>query len=210
MNILIEWVMQIIIFILIGTMVQLIIPSNKMKRYVQIVISLLLLLLLMQPILYLFSMNRLTTEFSNVHFLLDYDPLLVQTEKELERQKREIEMEQAAYIWSEVEKELVQLAKDRLQKEYGAKITDMQFLSSVEHPLHIDQIETIGLTMEEINDNERKPYVEIIKIDTEKVEKERTDQTEKNEREGEIKQLLQDLWDVEKEKMTIQWEGGTD
>src|SRR5699024_12214199 len=50
-----EWVTQIVVLIFIGTILDLIIPNQSMKRYVHIVVGLTLLLILIKPILFVFQ-----------------------------------------------------------------------------------------------------------------------------------------------------------
>src|SRR5690625_1241159 len=127
-SILSDWVTQIIIFILIGTILELVIPNNSMKRYIHIVVGLILLLILVKPILYIFSVHVPTTIDKVEQTLFTDDELLFTTEKQIESQKNEIHKGQDAYIWSEVTSQLIYEGNDVLKDEYNEiTISDISF-----------------------------------------------------------------------------------
>src|SRR5699024_12872035 len=64
MEIFSDWITQIVLFILLGTVIELLLPDTRMKKYVNLILGLLLLLILSKPILYLFSVD---TERSEEH-----------------------------------------------------------------------------------------------------------------------------------------------
>lgn len=51
------WVLQIVIFIILAMVVDLILPSSKIKQYAKLVIGLLLILIILQPILSIFKVD---------------------------------------------------------------------------------------------------------------------------------------------------------
>src|SRR5690625_4372078 len=111
MQMLIDWIMQIVIFMFIGTIVQFLLPNHSLKKYVNIVIGLLLLLILTKPLLYIFSIPLQTT-FDNIERSLFSNEQYVQTtEQQIMEQKKDIENEQAAYIWNEVKEQYIEAAK---------------------------------------------------------------------------------------------------
>src|SRR5690625_7052688 len=50
-------VTQIIVFILLASIIDLIIPATAMKKYVNLVIGLILILIFLKPVFYLFDIN---------------------------------------------------------------------------------------------------------------------------------------------------------
>ncbi len=70
-----DWVTQIILFIILASVIDLLIPANHLQKYVRLAISLILILILLQPVFYLFntdinaaissSMNRIESQFNN-------------------------------------------------------------------------------------------------------------------------------------------------
>ena len=84
-----NWMLQIIIFILLAMLVDLIIPGNKLKQYVKLVIGLLLVLIIIQPILQLLNMD-----FHSIERMLTSGStsfIEENIENEVNEQKEEIE-----------------------------------------------------------------------------------------------------------------------
>src|SRR5690625_4274777 len=122
-----EWVMQIIVFILIGTIIELLLPNNTMKKYVNIVVGLLLLLILAKPILFLFSTD-VTSHLERIEETIFQDEqILNETEYLIEKQKIDIQAEQDAYIWNEVKSQLINEANPVLNDQYNSEIIDIAF-----------------------------------------------------------------------------------
>ncbi|WP_010173532.1 stage III sporulation protein AF [Bacillus coahuilensis] len=57
MNYLIEWITNIIIFILLATVIEMLLPSNQMKKYTKMVIGLLLISIILTPLFKLLSQD---------------------------------------------------------------------------------------------------------------------------------------------------------
>src|SRR5690625_2694096 len=127
MDVITTWVKQIIVFILIATIIELLIPANKMKKYVHLVMGLLLLLIFVQPLLVLFS-NDFYTNMQTVEQQFNDNTFTLETsEQNIEKQKSEIQAEQAAYILSEVKDSLINYVKDPLFEQYQVEITNITF-----------------------------------------------------------------------------------
>lgn len=68
-----DWVTQIILFIILASVIDLLVPANHLQKYVRLAISLILILILLQPVFYLFntdintaissSMNKIESQF---------------------------------------------------------------------------------------------------------------------------------------------------
>src|SRR5699024_1244010 len=116
-----EWVMQVIVFILLGTIVELLITNNAMKNYVNIVIDFLLLLVLVKPILYFFY-SDVAYQFNRIERnIIQEEQMLTETETLIENQKREIQAEQDAYIWNEVKLQLMKEANPILEERFSVQ-----------------------------------------------------------------------------------------
>lgn len=206
MSILSDWVTQIIIFIFIGTILELIIPNNSMKRYVHIVVGLILLLILIKPILYIFSAQVPSTIDKIEQTIFTEDETMFTTEKQIEVQKSEIEKGQDAYIWNEVTSQLIHEANAVLQDEYpGMIISDITFETINEEELELDNIETIIVTLTKGDaDQAEVSIVQPVEIGKPEKEEESIETTSGNE----IRQRLAQLWGIEEEKIEYIWEEG--
>src|SRR5699024_3807142 len=79
-----DWITQIVLFILLGTVIELLLPDNRMKKYVNLILGLLLLLILTKPILYLFSVDTETVMRPFEQFIQE-DSTYIDTEKEISK-----------------------------------------------------------------------------------------------------------------------------
>lgn len=55
MEVIIQWVTQIILFIILAAIIDLLIPVDSMKKYVKLAVGLILILILLKPVFYLFN-----------------------------------------------------------------------------------------------------------------------------------------------------------
>lgn len=205
-----EWVMQVIVFILLGTIVELLIPNNSMKKYVNIVIGLLLLLVLAKPILYLFT-DDVTAQLDKFEqIIFQEEATLSETETLMEIQKRDIQAEQDAYIWNEVKLQLMKEANPILLEQYSAQIVNLTF--SFDEPFE-DSFENLNQVIislqenpdgSELNDDDADVINPIV-IETDRPKEMRR----KNNNDNKISDTLTELWGLDKEKIKIMWEGGT-
>ncbi len=210
MNVISEWVMQVIVFILLGTIVELLIPNNSMKKYVNIVIGLLLLLVLAKPILYLFT-DDVTAQLDKFEqIIFQEEATLSETETLMEIQKRDIQAEQDAYIWNEVKLQLMKEANPILFEQYSAQIVELTF--SFDEP-NVDSYENLNeviITLRENSDGRESDDKEADVINPVIIETDRPKESRrKNNNDTNISGTLEEIWGLDKEKIKIMWEGGT-
>lgn len=60
MDIVINWVTQIILFIVLATIIDLLIPTSSMNKYIKLVVGLILILILLKPIFYVLNIDMET------------------------------------------------------------------------------------------------------------------------------------------------------
>lgn len=207
MDLLIDWVTQIVIFLIVAIMIDLIIPATTMKKYIKLVVGLILILIFLKPVFALFDMNidqALETSFTQ---LMDEETEQDTMENSIKMQKNEIESSQRAYILEEMAVQLKDLAKKRLKEEEQAEIRhiDFQFQSDAEPSYeNLDEVIVYVGHMEE--EEGAVDTVEDVEINTEEPVAEDDD----NEQEvQQIKEVLHEVWDISVDKLTIEWEGGS-
>lgn len=206
MDLIYGWVMQIIIFILIATILELLIPNNAMKKYINIVIGLLLLLILSQPILYIFSID-VTAELERVErTIFQDDNTLLKTTNILENEKKEIQATSDAYIWNEVKLQLEKEANPVLLEQYSIRIVNLTFTfddRDVDNDDNLKEV-IVTLTTNESDEPEEKSEVDPIIIGSEqKLEP----QPKMDNQSTEIKKTLEQVWGVKQNQIQIIWEG---
>lgn len=205
MNLLIQWVTQIVVFLIVAMIIDLIIPATAMKKYIKLVVGLILILIFLKPVFFLFDMNvdqALETAFSE---LSQEEKGSDSMENSIEMQKKEIQATQSAYILEEMAVQLKDLAKDSLANDYQAEILDINFqLATEEKPTYEDLDEVIVYLGQMEEEEGAVGTVDNIEINTGEPVVEEDEQDVQG-----IKNLLQDVWEIDQDKLTIVWEGGS-
>src|SRR5690606_31489594 len=118
-EILTNWISNIILIILLATILELLLPNSSLQRYVKSVISLLLLAVILTPVFSIFSkdidelLNSVT--FDNVFTNSELDFLV-------NSKKKDIETAQLAYISEQVAVHLKEQARGELITKYKTDI----------------------------------------------------------------------------------------
>ena len=183
MDILIQWVTQIIIFIILATIIDLLIPATNMKKYIKLVVGLILILILLKPIFYLFNIDIEKSLESSLLQVSNMENNNQSIENLIEMQKKEIESSQDAYILEQMAVQLKELANDPLKEDFQVVITDIEFqflnnqgisfdglgevivyLSEIENEEGaVNVVEDVVINMDDPEDNEERENEEQIK-----------------------------------------------
>lgn len=148
MNFLSDWITKIIIFMLIGTIIELLLPSNMMKKYVHFIFGLLFLLLLAQPIFYIFQTD-ITEQIAAVERQLQQESNhLEKTKSTIENQKEDIQAEHVAYIWNELKEEYIEEANEVLPTKHNALITEISLVEDDRNKDKSDEFTTLIVSVE--------------------------------------------------------------
>lgn len=204
MDLLVNWITQIIIFLIIATIIDLLIPANKMKKYIQFIVGLILILIFLKPVLYIFNVDikdALETSFTQS---VQSNETENNMENLMKMQKSEIESSQDAYILEQMVVQLKDLAETPLENKFQTEITDIQFkFHSSEKTL--EDLEEIIVYLAESKEEEGVvDEVKDIVIDTKKTPTEH----EIDDNNKEIKKMLQEVWELDDINLTIIQEGG--
>lgn len=192
-----EWITNIILFVLLATVIELLLPNTKMEKYVKMVVGLLLISIILSPILKLFSENFERDIFVYSH-LTENDQKLM--ENSIEEKKREIQAMHDAYILEEVSSQLKELAKEELMDEFGLNISkiDLVMDSSTE-----GEIEAITVYLQD-HPNDEIEVVKKVEINT----RNPLPSVQLANKSEEITSLLSKLWGVNKAVIDVVLEGG--
>ncbi|HZH59678.1 MAG TPA: stage III sporulation protein AF [Metabacillus sp.] len=210
MSFLTEWITNIIVFILLAVIIDLLLPNSSMQKYAKMVISLLLIIVIINPIFKIFSsdMNEILSEFQ----------LQTASEDEngknlIEFQKKEIQASQRAYILKQMAVQMKTMAEEELVQNYDVMIETILLsesenvgdITSQKDLQHIQVVLKQNDATEAVGDGTVE-VVEPVTIDT-------TKDTTKDEKADEIpsEQIVESLakiWEVEEEKITLDLERG--
>src|SRR5690606_37362909 len=125
-----EWVTNIILFILLATIVDMLLPSSSMQKYVKMVTGLLLILIILTPLFSLFKSDL-------DQALLNMNLKPGQTEKNLENlidlKKKEIQASQRAYALETVQVQIRNDVEEELMtKQSNLKVQKVNILLNSE------------------------------------------------------------------------------
>jgi len=205
MDLISRWVTQIIVFLLLAIIVDLLIPATSMKRYIKLVIGLIFMLIFLKPIFYLFTIDIQDELSSSLENLYEGDMSVEMMEDLTNMQKVDIETVQAAYILEEMINELKILAKEPLLENYHVEISDIEFVFFTEQEMSFDNLKKVIVYLDESKgENGIVSEIEKVSIGTED-----NKETMEENQEEDIKLLLQEVWEIHPQNLSIIWEGGT-
>ncbi|KYD25698.1 stage III sporulation protein AF [Parageobacillus toebii] len=199
MQIVIEWVTNILIFILFATMIDLLLPSSNMQKYVKMVVGLILLLLMLSPILKLLSIDP-DRWFASI--ISEKGSQQEMMKNEIEMKKKEIQASQRAYILEQMAVQMKNKVDEELMKEYGLSVEDVSLQTKEKENLQIPKdIETIEVVLTK---QEKLGEIHPVIIDTSKPINEPNND---HQLEKEIRTFLATTWEVDENKIAVQVKG---
>ncbi|WHY55050.1 stage III sporulation protein AF [Peribacillus simplex] len=163
MSFLAGWVSNIIIFVLLATVIDMLLPNSALQKYAKMVIGLLLIAIIITPILGLFNMDfddiltAATSEFKD------------QEKKDLgnltEMKKKEIQATQGAYILKQMAGELQAEVEEELMVDYNMKISSIDVGVKNEEEPDVDDLQNITISLEKAEGKENSEIEAVAKVD---------------------------------------------
>ena len=210
MSFLTEWITNIIVFILLAVVIDLLLPNSSMQKYAKMVISLLLIIVIINPIFKIFStdMNEILSEFNLQSASEDENGKNL-----IEFQKKEIQASQRAYILEQMAVQMKTMAEEELVQKYDVMIETI-LLSETENAGDIASQKDLQHIQVVLKQNEATEVVgdgtvdivDPVTIDTS------TDVIKDESIDGihsdKILASLATIWEVEEEKITLDLERG--
>lgn len=199
MSFLTGWLTNIIVLILLATILEMLIPESGMKRYVKLAVSILLLFLILQPVLSIFSVDieRMIANIETETAVSDQATMNL-----INLQKTEIENGQRAYISEQIAVRLREDANEALDR-YDLIVTDVQVEWADQSELAIESVDVYVKERKDTSDPSPRIIVEEIDI--------RTSQplSIAHREEEAIRKLLSERWQMPEETILLTWEGGS-
>lgn len=201
MDFLTEWITNIILFVLIATVIDLLLPNTNLQKYTKMVTGLLLIAIILSPVLKLLSSDFETALLSIPKININEE---LSIENSIDFQKKEIQAFQHAYILEEMGDKLKQTAQEELIQQFGLEIASID-LTVDENGTSPDNIVSITVKLKE-----PEKEVEAVEV-VQKVEINTNEPLPSNDIAKENKKiasLLSEKWDVEQELIVVVLEGG--
>ncbi|WP_018660639.1 stage III sporulation protein AF [Heyndrickxia acidiproducens] len=208
MDYLTKWVLNILIFILLAMVVDMLLPESDMRKYTKLVIGLLLITVILTPIFKLFSLDpaQILETFST-----DQMKGLSGQENSLDTKKKEINSLQQEYTLQQMAVQMKEDAEGEIEKKYGKKIADIQIeLKDGKNAGNMTEwnsagdVKKITVYLQAENQQDEVAAIEPIEIRTD----EKADQKGSDEQES-IRSMLSTRWNMSKQKIELHIEGGS-
>jgi stage III sporulation protein AF len=203
MSFLTDWITNIIIFVLLATVIDMLLPSSNMQKYAKIVTGLLLITIILTPLFKLMS-----TDFDEVMNSIDLNGSSQNksVENVIEMKKKEIQASQRAYILEQMAVQMKQQAEKEMMDEHGKVIEKVTIQADdlEKVPESITEVSVILKNKENENDSTIET-VQNVEIDTGAEAKKKTS----DEDTAQLASLLAKQWNLTQDKIIITVEGGT-
>lgn len=197
MSFLTGWVTNIIIFIMLATIMDMLLPNTAMRKYAKMVIGLLLITILLSPIFKLLStdvdelieaaMSMNVKETGNMENLID-------------SKKKEIQAVTSAYILEEVAVQLKMDGEEELINRYNYAFEQIEVsLKTLDNPVIPNDIAVISVTLAKHTDDVIET-VQRVEIDTKKSLPNQSEQAE------EVTQFLAIQWGIDAEQIEVNFQ----
>ncbi|QOR65430.1 stage III sporulation protein AF [Cytobacillus suaedae] len=204
MEFLANWITNIILFILLATIVEMLLPNSSMQKYVKMVVGLLLIVIILTPLFQL-----LTQDFEQTFASLRVSPQNEEKNIEnlIEIKKKEIQASNRAYILEEMAVQMKTEVEEEMVQEYGLTVEKVLLFpkeesTEIASPDDLSSIEVI--LSKQDKDPNAVAVVKPVIIDTSKQTQIETNQPIVNE----IASFLASFWGSSPEQIVVSVEGG--
>lgn len=208
MDFLTDWITNILLFILLAVVVELLLPQTSLQKYVKMVIGLLLISIILNPIFKLFS-SDLEDLIKNANVLFEKD-VNTNIENSIENQKVDIQADQNAYILEQTAVQLVEMTEKELMDTFNYQfrnvelVVDENYRSYLQPEDVMENLSSIQVSLQEAA--EEKPVVK--QVDEVRINLSEPYETEFKLDIEPIARFLADKWEVDKELLAISFERG--
>ncbi|MBM7660891.1 stage III sporulation protein AF [Bacillus mesophilus] len=206
MEFLTGWIANIIVFILLATIVDMLLPNSNLQRYAKMVTGLLLIVIILTPLFKFFSTNfeeilatattPVPAEEENIENLIEF-------------KKKEIQALNRAYSLEEVAVQMKEGVADEMMKRFDLHVShvfielDESINASSDSTEHFSVI--VQLSEQKVETEDAIPVVKEVKIDTSK-ELPKKDNIKVDE--TKIVSYLATEWQLNPQQINVALEGG--
>jgi stage III sporulation protein AF len=203
MNFLIEWVTNIILFILLATVIDMLLPNSSLQKYTKMVTGLLLIAIILTPIFKLISQDFETT-MAQIPLL--QTPGEKNIENLIDLKKKEIQASNHAYILETMAVQLEQGVEEELMNQFGFEIEKLNIsITDETNQTFPDNLQSVTVKLKH-PDNVVKAVEAIQPVNIRTGTPLPSEGSE--EEAGKIAAFLSQKWNVSEETIEVQVEGG--
>ncbi|PFM80119.1 stage III sporulation protein AF [Bacillus sp. AFS077874] len=204
MEFFIHWVSNIIVYILVATVIMMLIPNTGLAKYVRFVASLLLIVMMLQPIFQLFRVNI-------KEVLAGYQSKTYEAngeiKNEINNKKNEIQEAERAYILKQMAVQMKKDVEKSFTKEFEQVITNVDLqvkdgVNTVKTAQDLSKVIVyVGAKKDETSNVEP---VQEVSINTDQP----VQTADEIIKQQELQTFLANKWELEDKQIEVKMEGG--
>ncbi|MEK5445180.1 MULTISPECIES: stage III sporulation protein AF [Bacillaceae] len=195
MELITNWIQQLILIILFAYVVEMLLPSSQWNKYVKTVLSVIILLVLLQPVLTIFKVD-INNLFSKTNISKESDFLYNEKTNEYSNKINQIQNDMISQQVTDLMKKKV---TDELASEYKLAINNIA-ISGKDGEMNVS-VTLVDIVEEEVQSIESSKPVSINLIE---IDKNRVAEEDIGLRENEgVLALLSQSWDLQKKDIKL-------
>ncbi|WP_374721540.1 stage III sporulation protein AF [Peribacillus tepidiphilus] len=201
MDFLTTWITNIILFILLAIVVEMLLPNSSMQKYAKMVIGLLLIAIIITPIFKLLSTDfeKLITTATESQQAEKFS-----LENSTELKKKEIQAAQHAYILEQMAVQLRAEVEEELMEQYKMEIKNIDIqLKQSEQPKLPQDLSSVSIEVAP-SESDASRAIETVS----RVEISTNSPHEEKEEWKKIRSYLASKWGITEERIVIEGEKG--
>ncbi|MEC0683910.1 stage III sporulation protein AF [Bacillus haynesii] len=203
MEFLTEWLTNIILFILMAIVIDMLLPNSSMQKYAKMVISLLLIVVILNPI---FSLFRTDPDVIFEKLTKNGQVQSNEIKNQLNSEKKEIQASQQAYILEQMAVQLKKnaessFASDKYKIDRVAVSSDSQLKTEKDFSKHAE----VSVFLQPASEKTVQA-VAPVEINTDRGYQSMREREKKET--GEVREQLAGIWEISPDKITVHIEGG--
>ena len=197
MELFIEWITRIVLFLLLAMVADTLLPSGLMKKYARLVMSILLLLIFLGPLLQLLQIDP-EEMMSVANDRMNQEVQVGMLEDDIEKKKSEILEGQGAYKLEQVTQALKERLKEPLFEEQGLQLVGVE-MTFFNEDQDMESLDRLVVTVSQEQQTEAR--VEDVDISIQ------DDPAPEEDERGEPVQLwIAEYLGLDQEQIEIRWE----
>jgi stage III sporulation protein AF len=210
MGVITSWVSNIILLILMAVVLELLVPKSALHSYVKMVVGLLLILVMITPLLKIF-----TEDFDTAVASLEWSSSSTEKtlQNEIKNKKSEIQASQRAYILEQMAVQMSQSVEEVMNETYGLQIESLgvALMESFEEGENAyENIQQVQVKLAAQNDQSSDVIeaVKPIEVDIYSNENNLNTRETPNKQIEEVQLFLADSWELPQDRIVLILEGG--
>ncbi|PTY76314.1 stage III sporulation protein AF [Heyndrickxia sporothermodurans] len=204
MSFITEWIMNIVVFILLAMIVDMLLPNSAMKKYTKMVTGLLLIAIILTPLLKVVAkdFDQVVASFSNKK-IIDSNKV----ENLIESKKKEIQAGQVEYTLKQVGEKMKNDVKEELIDRFDKDIQQIKIDSKDRVAENENPIEKVIVYLAEKKKDDSVPIIKPVNISIGEEEPEEGMGSRENES---ILSMLSERWGIAPDQIELHnGEGGS-